>query len=87
VRFACPEQGCEHRQLPVRDHSDEREWRHLDSMQFLTYLHARPPWVECLTHGVRQVRLAWAEPMSRFTLLFERLAIDVLKECHVEAAA
>lgn len=87
VRFACPEQGCAHRQLPVRDHCDEREWRHLDSMQFLTYLHARPPRVECPTHGVRQVRLPWAEPMSRFTLLFERLAIDVLKECHVEAAA
>jgi transposase len=87
VRFACPEPGCEHGQLPVRDHSDEREWRHLDSMQFLTYLHARPPRVQCPTHGVRQVRLPWAEPMSRFTLLFERLAIDVLRECHVEAAA
>jgi transposase len=36
---------------------------------------------------VRQVRLPWAEPMSRFTLLFERLAIDVLTECHVEAAS
>jgi len=26
------------------------------------------------------VKLPWAEPRSRFTLLFERLAIDVLKE-------
>lgn len=87
VRFGCPEPGCGHRALPVRDHSEEREWRHLDSMQFLTFLHARPPRVACPTHGVRQVRLPWAEPMSRFTLLFERLAIDVLAECHVEAAA
>jgi hypothetical protein len=32
------------------------------------------------------VYLPWAEPMSRFTVVFERLAIDVLKECGVEGA-
>ena len=63
------------------------QWRHLDSCQFLTYLHARPPRVDCPDHGARQVRLPWAEPMSRFTTLFERLAIDVLKECDVQGAA
>ena len=36
---------------------------------------------------MRQVRLPWAEPNSRFTVLFERLAIDVLKECDVTGAA
>jgi transposase len=35
---------------------------------------------------VKQVRLPWAEPMSRFTALFERLAIDVLKETSVTGA-
>ncbi len=84
TRFTCPE--CD-RELPVYDHGEERSWRHLDSCAFLTYLHARPPRVECPTHGVRQVALPWAEPMSRFTVLFERLAIDVLKECDVEGAA
>jgi transposase len=83
-RFACPE--CD-RELLVRDHAEERSWRHLDSCQFLTYLHARPPRVDCPEHGARQVRLPWAEPMSRFTTLFERLAIDVLKECDVAGAA
>ena len=33
-----------------------------------------------------QVRLPWAEPMSRFTVLFERLAMDVLAECDVAGA-
>ena len=84
TRFACPE--CE-RELSVYDHSEERAWRHLDSCAFLTYLHAHPPRVECPEHGVRQVRLPWAEPHSRFTVLFERLAIDVLKECDVLGAA
>src|ERR1039458_5841465 len=69
------------------DHVEERAWRHLDSCGFSTHLHARPPRVECPTHGVRQVALPWAEPMSRFTVLFERLAIDVLKECDLEGAA
>jgi len=61
-RFACPE--CD-RELFVRDHAEERSWRHLDSCQFLTYLHARPPRVDCPEHWARQVRLPWAEPMSR----------------------
>jgi transposase len=80
----CPE--CE-RDLPTYDHAEERAWRHLDSLQFLTYLHAQPPRVSCPHHGVRQVRLPWAEPMSRFTNLFERMAVDVLKECDVLGAS
>ena len=83
TRFTCPECDTE---LPVYDHGAEREWRHLDSCQFLTYLHARPPRVSCAEHGVLQVRLPWAEPMARFTILFERLAVDVLKECDVAGA-
>jgi transposase len=35
---------------------------------------------------VRQVRLPWAEGRSRFTTLFERLALDVLRECDIEGA-
>jgi len=87
VRFACPENGCDHGGLPVYDHAEGREWRHLDSMQFRTFLHARPPRVRCPEHGVRQVRLPWAEPMSRFTALFERLAIDVLAQGDVDGSA
>jgi transposase len=67
ARWSCPECDLE---LPTYDHAEERAWRHLDSLQFLTYLHARPPRVRCPDHGVRQVRLPWAEPMSRFTNLY-----------------
>jgi transposase len=35
---------------------------------------------------VRQVLLPWAEPRARFTTLFERLAIDVLRETDVQGA-
>jgi transposase len=83
-RFACPECGAV---LAIYDHAEERAWRHLDSCQFMTYLHARPPRVNCPTHGVRQARLPWAEPRSRFTAMFERLVIDVLREADVLGAA
>ena len=82
--WPCPECGAE---LGLYDHAEERAWRHLDSCGFMTWLHARPPRVHCPTHGVRQVGLPWAEPHSRFTALFERLAIDVLKETDVAGAS
>ena len=83
-RFACPECG---RELGVYDHLAERVWRHLDSCQFRTFLHARPPRVSCPEHGVHQVTLPWAQAGSRFTNLFEALAIDVLLAANVKRAA
>jgi transposase len=83
IRWPCPECGA---MGSLYDHAPERAWRHLDSCQFKTFLHARPPRINCREHGVRQVRLPWAEESSRFTLLFERLAIDVLRECDILGA-
>jgi transposase len=74
------------KKLGLYDHAEARTWRHLDSCQFQTYLHARIPRVECGEHGAVQVMVPWAEPRSRFTLLFERLAIDVLSQCDVSGA-
>ena len=82
-KLRCPECGKE---CSVRDHTAERVWRHLDSCQFSTFLHARPPRVECAEHGVKQARLPWAEPHCRFTMLFERLVIDVLRETTMAGA-
>jgi len=84
VRWACPEcaQG-----LSLYDHVEERTWRHLDSCSYRTYLHARIPRVACPEHGVVQIRIPWAEPQARFTRLFERLAIDVLRECSITGAS
>lgn len=78
TRFRCPECDESSEPLPCYDHAAERQWRHLDSCQFRTILKARPPRVNCPTHGVKQVSLPWTLKGSRFTLLFERFAIDVL---------
>ena len=80
----CPECGCE---CPLYDHTPCRVWRHLDTCQYQTLLHADPPRTNCPEHGVRVVRLPWAEPHSRFTLLFERLAIDWLQAASQSAVA
>jgi transposase len=77
TRWPCPECGTE---LAGFDHAEERTWRHLDTCQFQTHLHAESPRVQCPTHGVKHVRVPWAEARSRFTLLMERLVIDLIRQ-------
>jgi transposase len=55
-------------------------------MQFTTWIEANVPRVECATHGVKQLRVPWAEPGSQFTALFERLAVDLLRACSITGA-
>jgi len=82
--WACAECGA---LSPLYDHQPEREWRHLDTCQYRTILHAAPPRTQCPEHGVRVVKLPWAEPGSRFTELFEALAIAWLKHASQKAVA
>jgi transposase len=78
----CPACGA-----PTRRYdSKPRRWRHLDTMQFTTWIEADVPRVECATHGVKQLRVPWAAPGSQFTALFERVAIDLLRECSITGA-
>ena len=79
----CPE--CRQK-AAIYDHR-EREWRHPDTCQFQTRLHARVPRVSCAEHGIAQIRVPWAEPGSRFTMLFERLVIDWAQDAAVAAVS
>lgn len=80
----CPECGAE---CPIYDHAAERTWRHLDTCQYQTLLHAAVPRTDCPEHGVRTAKIPWAEPLGRFTALFERLAIDWLLSASRTAVA
>lgn len=84
ISWCCP--TCQ-KPLACYDHAEERIWRHLDTCQFETYLRARIPRVECPEHGVLNVSVPWAEARSRFTLLMERMIIDVLKACSTVTGA
>ena len=79
--WGCPECACR-----MHVHAWEgRTWRHLDSCQFKTLIRADVPIVLCPQHGSQTVAVPWAEKYARFSQLFERLAIDVLRECSVSA--
>lgn len=47
-------------------------------MQFKTYLVSEVPRVSCKSHGVKSMKVPWADLKGQFTALFERFAIDVL---------
>lgn len=83
TRWVCPECLAP---APIHDHQ-ERTWRHLDTCQFKTFIHARVPRLSCPAHGIRQLTVPWAEPGSRFTALFEALAIDWLRQASMKAVA
>ena len=79
----CPECGST---CPRYD-ANRRSWQHLDTMQFRTFLTAEVPRSNCGDHGIRQVRVPWAEKGSRFTALFEAVVIDWLREATISAVA
>lgn len=81
--WACPTCG---QRAHLHD-SARRQWRHLDSCQYQTYVVCEVPRVKCPEHGTVQVQVPWAEKMGRFTRHFERLAIDLMLECSITAAS
>lgn len=83
VALCCPECGAE---APGYD-SRERRWRHLDTCQYRTILAAEVPRCNCPEHGILQVAVPWGEAGSRFTALFEAMAIDWLKATSMSAVA
>lgn len=83
--LCCPD--CD-AQSPQADMAPERKWRHLDTMQFTTEIHARIPRSKCSKCGVKTIKIPWAGKHSRFTLLFEAFAIEVMQACsNVKRAA
>ena len=61
------------------DTSAKRQWRHLDTMQFETILEARTPRSNCHECGVKTIKIPWGGKGSRFTLMFEAFAIEMLQ--------
>ena len=80
TQWTCPECGAHCKTYDTRE---RRIWRHLDSCQLKTFTTASPPRVYCKKHGVRTVRVPWSEPNSRFTRLFEHMAILMLQSTQV----
>lgn len=75
TKAPCP--VCE-KPCSINDHREERSWRHLDTMQFQTIIACRTPRSVCGEHGIKTITVPWAANQSRFTILFEHFAIDVI---------
>lgn len=83
VAMTCPD--C-NRACPGYD-TRPRRWRHLDTCQYQTILSADVPRIKCQEHGVKQIQVPWAAAGSRFTILFESLVIDWLREATFSGVA
>lgn len=83
-RFTCPE--CSAKECAVHDTVD-KEWRHMNFFQHVSYLHARVPRVRCDECGVHLVHVPWARPGSGFTLLFEALVMSLVEHMPVSDVA
>lgn len=81
--FPCPACG----KLCKAHDFAEFTWRHLNFFQHHCYVTAKVPRTDCREHGVLRINVPWAREGSRFTLLFEQVAIMLVREMPVLAAA
>lgn len=81
--FACPKCGTPSKAYDT----SEKQWRHLNFFQYVCYLTARVPRVECMEHGILQVEVPWSRSGADFTLLFESLAMTMVREMPVNAVS
>ncbi|MGO8962385.1 MAG: ISL3 family transposase [Mycobacterium sp.] len=83
ARFPCPTCG----RLCKPHDWKELSWRHLNFFQHACIISARVPRADCPEHGVLRINVPWARPDSGFTLLFEQVALLLMREMPVSAAA
>ncbi len=60
------------------DHSELREWRHLDILHYQSYVRCRIPRVKCKDGKVKQIAMGWAGKHDRHSYHFEIKVIDTL---------
>jgi len=81
----CP--ACGELEQKIHDHR-QRSWRHLDFFQFEAHVHCELPRIACSAcQGTTQLNVPWAREGSRFTLMFEALALTLAREMPVSACA
>ena len=81
--FPCPVCG---KASKAHDFADFT-WRHLNFFQHHCFITAKVPRTDCPVHGVLRIDVPWAREGSRFTLLFEQVAMMLVREMPVLAAA
>jgi transposase len=72
--------------FPVYD-TIKKSWRHLNFFEHDCYLNCRVPRIKTDSGNVRHVQTPWEGKSSGFTLLFEALLMQLIKEMPVNAVA
>ncbi len=70
-------QNKEHYEF-VHDYLDYRTWRHLDILQYKTFIRAKIPRIKHKDGKIQSVQTPWAQSGRHHTYLFETLVIDIL---------
>jgi len=65
----------------------DREWRHLDTCQYQTFLRARVPRIRRPDGTTTEVEVPWAERFSRVTKMMEARVIETLQMASNHSAA
>jgi transposase len=66
----------------IYDYRPERIWRHLDTMEYSTYLHCKIPRIKTDDGKIDSVQVPWAEEDTRHTYQFENKTIRVIQATH-----
>jgi len=59
-------------QYPIYDYRKVRKWRHLDTLQYKTFIEARVPRVTDQVGKIRTLDVPWAEVSQRHSYLLEK---------------
>jgi transposase len=59
----------------------ERQWRHLDTCQFETFIKARVPQLKYSDGTVEELAVPWAERYSRVSTMMAGFVIKLLEAC------
>jgi len=59
-------------QLSIYDHCPARQWRHLDTLQYKTFIVASIPRVKNSKGNVNMIEVPWADKSQRHTILMEK---------------
>ena len=63
----------------IYDHTPQREWRHLDTMDYKTFITCKLPRITSKSGKIATISPPWASKHNRYTFKFEHKVIDLLK--------
>jgi transposase len=72
VIVALSYQGSGNSEAVIHDYRPSRRWRHLDTLQYATYIEAKVPRMKYKDGKVRTASVPWASSVQRHSYLLEK---------------